>query len=145
MADAIIKSAIQNLEQKYMPSIGSPQIFVPSEQYRSIFPQLEVWGKDTEDVSVLEKVKYIYDQLLAIHKDKPNEVLVSLLVDLGATKFGESKVDKVYKYFHLSKEAEKATKYRDLLLDELNGMKVKKEEPKCQAETEKSTDKQEQV
>ncbi len=127
MSEGMIKKAITRLETKYIPQLSST-LFSPQEQYKFIMPLLDVWGSSYEDEKVEEKVKFIYDKLVEENKDRPQDSLISLLTTLGAVKFGESKLDKVYKYFNLQKESEKALKYHYLISDEINNLVNKKDD-----------------
>lgn len=127
MSEGMIKKAITKLETKYIPQASST-LFSPAEGYRFIMPLLDVWGSDSEDDKVAEKVKFIHDKLVENNKDRPQDSLISLLTTLGAVKFGESKLDKVYKYFNLQKESEKALKYHNLLNDEIGNLVNKKDD-----------------
>jgi hypothetical protein len=125
MAEGIIKAAIEKLESKHIPQASIDSVFVPEERYRSILPLLNVWGYRDNDSDIQEKAKYIYSSLLEINKDNPSDTLTTLLTELGATRWNDSKLERVYKYFHLRGEAEKALKYHDLLNKEINELKGK--------------------
>jgi hypothetical protein len=124
MADSLMRKGIDKLEEKYIPQVAPNTAFVPSEQYRSIMPLLDIWGYQDNDKDVSEKGIYIYDNCVAINKDKPQDALTSILTDLGATKWNESKLERVYRYFRLKGEADKVLAYHGLLnkeIDELRG------------------------
>jgi hypothetical protein len=99
--EGIAKEAIKILETKYIPQPASPLMFTPQDQYRQILPLLDVWGYQDNDKDVSDKAKFIYDKLVELNKENPAEALTTLLVDLGATKWNESKLDRINKYFHL--------------------------------------------
>jgi len=124
MADSLMRKGIDKLEQKYVPQANAQSMFVPSEQYRSILPLLDVWGYEDNDKDVQDKGKFIYENCVAMNKDKPQDSLTSILTDLGATKWNESKLERVYRYFRLKGEADKVLAYHGLLnkeIDELRG------------------------
>jgi len=123
--ESMAKEAIKILETKYIPQPASPLMFTPQDQYRQILPLLDVWGYQDNDKDVSDKAKFIYDKLVEINKDNPAEALTSILVDLGATKWNESKLERINKYFHLRGEAEKVLKYHDLISKEIDGLKGK--------------------
>jgi hypothetical protein len=124
MAEGLMRAAINKLEIKYIPQPINPQVFVPQEQYRSFFPLLEIFGSLVDDKDTQEKVKYIYDKMIALNKLAPHDELMRILSEIGETKWNESKLDKIYKYLNLSHEAEKALKYYDLIKGEIETLKA---------------------
>lgn len=129
MSETMIRGAISRLESKYIPQVAASTNFIPQDEYKRLFPLLEVWDKATQDPNIQERVKFIYDKLLEKDKNNPADYLISVLTQIGAVQFGESKLDKIYKYFHLHKEAEKALRYHNLLLDELKALEAKPSAP----------------
>jgi len=125
MAEGMIKQAINNLETKYIPQSAKITVFIPEEAYRKLFPFLDIWGAEVEDSKTQDHVKYIYNKLIDINRINPSGELISVLTELGSVNFGESKLDKVYKYFHLMDESSKALKYHNLLVGEIESMKNK--------------------
>lgn len=121
MADGLIRAGIEKLEQKYMPKQSASTVFIPQEAYRSLFNLLEVWGKDTEQTDIQDKVKFIYDKLKK--EGEPDKVLMSLLTILGIPQPGDNRVDQVWKFLHLQDNADKARQYYDSLIDQLNSIK----------------------
>jgi len=118
MSDGMMRNAIQQLETRRMPQASPIESFIPTEQYRSIYPLLEVWGKDGDNQVSQDKTKYIFDRLSENKSSPPAHTLISLLTELGAVNFGESKLDKVYRFFHLHKEACKIKNYFERLVEE---------------------------
>jgi len=121
MADSMIRNVIEKMKAEV--SVKQNDIFIPSEQYRSILPLLDVWGYEDNDEDVKIKSKYIYDKLLTLNKDKPSDELTSILTNLGATKWNENKLNRVYRYFRLKGEADKALNYHNLLNKEIDELK----------------------
>jgi len=124
MAEGLARASINKLEEKYIPRVAPNTAFVASEQYRSILPLLDVWGYEDNDKDIQDKGKFIYDKLVTANKDKPQDELTSILTNLGATKWNESKLERVYRYFRLKGEADKVLAYHGLLnkeIDELRG------------------------
>ena len=121
MAEGMIKQAIESMSSKYIPS-SSPvnSVFVPQEQYRRIFPLLDVWGSDTENPKVHEKVRFIFDNLTIEKTDNPDDSLISVLIELGGVNPGETKLDKVYKYFNLRRESLKMIGYHNAIVHKIN-------------------------
>jgi len=118
MAEGMIKQAIANMSSKHIPSSApANSVFVPQEQYRRIFPLLDVWGSDTESTKVQEKVKFIFGNLSA---DNPDDSLISVLIELGGMHPGETKLDKVYKYFNLRRESMKMIGYHNAIARKIN-------------------------
>jgi hypothetical protein len=116
MAEGMFRQATENLSMRYIPQPSSPASFVPSEEYRTIYPLLEIWGRDGDSQEVKEKVEYIYGRLKEDESSSPAHNLISLLTDLGAVPFGDSKIDKVYRFFRLHKEASRLQSYFEKLV-----------------------------
>jgi hypothetical protein len=117
MAEGIIKTAIESIKNKILPPSPAPTVFIPSEEYRSIYGFLEVWDKDRENPENQDKTRYIYDTLK--EQGDPKTLIMDILLQLGETPLAESKIDRVYRYLRLSKDADRAGKYYELLQTQL--------------------------
>jgi len=125
MSDGMIRMAVKNLVKKYIPQKTSSDIYVPSEAYRGIMDLLEIWGSQAEDPEIQEKTKYIYDQLL--EAGDPREQIISIVTALGVTPIADSKVNRVWKFVHLTDKAKKTRAYYDNIQAEIHSLHKKKE------------------
>jgi hypothetical protein len=117
-----VNNALNTLSEKYLPTKSpSPAVYVAQEEYRSIFPQLEVWDKQTQDPDTQERVHFIYDTLKDI--GNPKDKIVSILTTLGATPQGDTKLNRVYRYLKLFKEADKTKRYYYTITDEMKAIR----------------------
>jgi len=120
MAEGMARIAIETLKAKLYPPIPKNSVFVPEEEYRNIFDALEVWDKETSDPDIQDKTKFIYNTLK--ETGNPREQMISLLSTLGITPQGDTKLNRVYRYLKLQKEAIKVNKYHETLTDEMKAI-----------------------
>lgn len=120
MAEGMARIAIETLKAKFNPLTSQPSIFVPSEEYRNLFDVLEIWDKETADPDIQDKTKFIYDTLKDV--GNPKEQIVSLVTTLGITPQGDTKLNRVYRYLKLQKEAIKVNKYHETLTNEMKAI-----------------------
>jgi hypothetical protein len=120
MAEGLTRTAIETLKTKYIPSTPETSVFVPAEEYRNLFDTLEIWDKETADPDIQDKAKFIYDTLKEV--GNPKEQIVSLITTLGITPQGDTKLNRVYRYLKLQKEAIKVNKYHETLTNEMKAI-----------------------
>ena len=120
MSEGMTRIAVETLKAKYNPPTPQDTVFVPQEEYRSIFDTLEVWDKETADPDIQDKTRFIYDTLKEV--GNPKEQIISLLSTIGITPQGDTKLNRVYRYLKLQKEAIKVNKYHETLTDEMKAI-----------------------
>ncbi len=119
--EGILKSAINIVEKKYTPTQPSTQVFVPEEQYKSLYDMLQVWDEARTDEDVQSKTKFIYDIL----GENPRDGLMNVITEIGITPQGQNRVDRVYKYLRLKNQANKLMSQYEHLQGELNGFRTR--------------------
>ena len=115
-------NAIANLRKEYLPNVASPSIFIPSEEYRSLYETLDVIGKDVNDTQIQSQVKYIWDTLE--EQGNPKDLIIDVITNL-AIPTNETRLIQVWKYLRLLSKSNRILKYHNLLQDEINQMKKK--------------------
>ncbi len=120
MSEGMIHTAVESLKSKYIPSTPQNSLFIPSEEYRGIFGTLEIWDKEANDPDIQDKTKFIFDTLK--ETGNPSEQIISLVTTLGITPQGDTKLNRVYRYLKLQKEAIKVNNYHETLTDEMKAL-----------------------
>lgn len=120
MSEGMIHGVIEKMREKINPVVAKDSIYVPQEEYRNIFEQLEVWDKQTADPEIQDKAKFIYDTLK--EQGDPKEQIISLVSIMGITPQGDTKLNRIYRYLKLQKEATKVKRYHDTLTNEMKAI-----------------------
>lgn len=125
MADGILKEAnekaVTKLKEKYLGSMSvSPKL----EEWHGIYDILEVWDSGREDADNKEKTKYVWETLKA--QGEPKDQLLSIFSIIGSTPFGETKLNRVYKYLKLKASANKALNEYENIQRDINALRTEK-------------------
>jgi hypothetical protein len=96
-----LQSAIVKIKNKVIPLLSRSD-FTPSDPSTQLFPMLDVWGDEINE-DTQNKAKFIHESL----GENPKDKLMSIFTKLGTTPPNERRIDRVYKYCRLQKEAQK--------------------------------------
>ena len=125
MAEGIkFNTVINNIKKEAFAENKAASVFLPSEEYRSLYHLLDIYGSIQEDKDTQDKVKYIHETL----KEQGNtkEILFGLISDLGICPFNESQLNRIWKFINLNKKAQQAKKYWDNINTEIEQLKGKR-------------------
>ena len=92
----------------------------PSEVDISLYDILECYGKDAFDPDTVDKIKFISDCIIGDKKDG----IISILTELGATPFGTTKLERVYRFLKLREQADKVRRQGDIINTEIESIKT---------------------
>jgi hypothetical protein len=95
-------------------------VFTRPEVDGGLWEMLEVYGRDSSDPDVQEKVKYISDAL----GERPKDSLMHIITELGLTPQGDTKLGRIYKYLKLRQQADKIIKHYETVKNQMNYMRV---------------------
>lgn len=132
MADDLLQRAILKIKTKLRPA-QKPEAFIPEDQYKSLYNDLEIFGSDRDDTDVQEKTKWIHeflkdnyvgDSRFSDVQDALMEVFHKIGHKPGAL---EPKIDRVYKFLRFRAEAKKAYKKYQHYQEEANSLTDKDE------------------
>lgn len=99
---------------------SKPLVSSPPEIDRSLFENLDVWGREAFDPDTQDKVKFIGDYL----KDRNGLSIHSIITELGATPLGITKLERIYKYLRLKQQGEKISQQMSSINNELEVIKT---------------------
>jgi len=118
IAKSVVQQIRENIETHAENYKGS---FIPSEPHQKFFGMLDIPKTEFKDEDTIEKTKFIHEQTSG---DKKR--LRKILIRLGATPIGETRLDRVYKFLKLNQEAREALKYYNLTVEEAGQFKRKR-------------------
>lgn len=111
----LLQRAILRVKQRVMPNFKADPSTFAFEPYKQLYKALQIF--DIPDTETDKRVKFIWDFLSEDGRD-PRDRLVKLHTKLGRVGFGETLLDKVYRYCRLHNEARRALgQYRNIERD----------------------------
>ena len=121
--DQLLDSAIIKIRHKIMPQAmtAQPSMYTQEPTYHILYPLLDIWDKDRLDEDIEKKTQYIYDYL-DTHKENNTikDTLVDILTKIGITPPTETRLERIYKYCKLRKQAESIMREFEYIEREIN-------------------------
>lgn len=112
--DPLARGILQ-LKQKNMPNFKTDSSTFAYQSHKQLYKFLQIFDFPDEDTD--KQVQYIWNFLSEDGGD-PRDKIVKLNTKLGAVRFGETMIDRIYKYCRLRSEARRALgQYENLQRD----------------------------